>query len=106
MLTFYALIHLDGILEDKRSRIAHFLTTMKDLNLVEILIRFINKSQDIKHRDMASHILVLLIDAIEHQTVENEARNFMNTLLTWPEKENLLSLNAYSFAILTLVKNN
>lgn len=33
------------------------------LNMIQILINFIQKSQELYHRDIASHILVLLIDA-------------------------------------------
>jgi len=47
-LIFYSLAHLDGILEDNRSRVKYFIELMNDfkskLDLVKILIAFINKS--------------------------------------------------------------
>lgn len=66
--TYYSLCQINGILEDLRSRINHFVEVMnhfKDsMNLIRILIGFLQKdnSQDNKMRDIASHILALLIE--------------------------------------------
>jgi len=75
-LIYYALCHLDGILEDARSRVTHFIEIMnhfKDsVNLIKILIGFLQNesSPDNRNRDIASHILAILI---ESQKKENEA---------------------------------
>ena len=42
------------------------------LNLVEILIKFITSTaKELPHRDIASHILVILIDAEKFDKVQN-----------------------------------
>lgn len=59
---------INGILEDLRTRVSHFVEVMnhfKDsLNLIKILVSFLQKDNtpDNKHRDIASHILALLIE--------------------------------------------
>jgi hypothetical protein len=116
-LIYYSLIHLDGILEDSRSRVKFYLEIMNDfksrLDLVEILINFISKSKERYHRDIASHILVLLIDAEKFEKIEKNAMHFLDTLMIQKEKgfsqhhtENIITINALSFAILTMVKKN
>lgn len=65
----YSLAHLDGILEDSRARVHHYIAIQNDFkkpeNLIEILNSFLyrNNIQDNLQRDMASHILALLIEA-------------------------------------------
>ena len=68
-LVLYALSHLNGILEDSRNRIHLYLKVLDDINkpmnLLRILFNFIdlNSQDDLKpHRDIASHILALLIE--------------------------------------------
>ena len=68
-LVLYALSHLNGILEDSRNRIALFSKMLDDvnkpMNLLRILFNFIdlNSQEDLKpHRDIASHVLALLIE--------------------------------------------
>lgn len=64
----YSLAHLDGILEDSRARVHHFINVMNDFknpeNLINILNSFIhqNNIEDHLQRDMASHVLALLIE--------------------------------------------
>lgn len=47
-LVFYSLVHLDGILEDRRSRVKYYIEIMNDfknkLDLCGILISFLQKS--------------------------------------------------------------
>jgi hypothetical protein len=63
----YALAHLDGILEDSRVRVQHFIAVMNDFknpdDLIKVLNNFIhlNNIDDNIQRDIASHILALLI---------------------------------------------
>lgn len=68
-LVKYALAYLDGILEDHRARVSHFIAVMNDFkspeNLIAVLNSFIheNGGADPVQRDMASHVLALLIEA-------------------------------------------
>ena len=64
----YALCQVNGILEDLRSRVSHFVEIMNHfqnpVNLVQILLSFLRKDRrnDNKFRDIASHICALLIE--------------------------------------------
>lgn len=64
----YSLAHLDGILEDSRTRIHHFIAVQNDFkkpeNLIDILNSFLYRNGIVDHiqRDMASHVLALLIE--------------------------------------------
>ena len=68
ILISYVLAHLDGILEEKRSRIKLYASLMDDFkspyNLIYILNSFIHRNsiEDNMQRDCASHILALLIE--------------------------------------------
>lgn len=73
-LIFYCLVHLDGILEDDRERVSHYIALSKDykapLNVIKILNSYIlqyNQNDFKPHRDVASHILALLIEAESFQ---------------------------------------
>lgn len=86
-LTYYALVNLDGILEDSRTRVKYFVEVMNDfkakIDLVDILIRFITSvSKELPHRDIASHILVLLIDAEKNEKVADHSNHFLNAIMT------------------------
>ena len=111
-IIFFCLAHLDGILEDNRSRIKYYMALMTQdfknpLNMIKILVDFIQKSQEQSHRDIASHILVLLIDAHKYEKCESDARHFMNLITNGIINENsYLSPNALTFALMTLVKTN
>ena len=67
-LVYYSLCHLDGILEDKRTRIKHYIDIMnsfdKPMKLISQLMSFLTKNNDAKNRDrdIASHILSLIIE--------------------------------------------
>jgi len=73
-LIYYSLCHLDGILEDARSRVTHFIEIMnhfKDsVNLIKILMGFLQteNSEDKRNRDIASHVLAILIEAQKKET--------------------------------------
>jgi len=55
------------------------------MDLIKILIEFISKSKEIYHRDIASHILVILIDAEKYEKIEGDAKHFLNQLMTQKE---------------------
>jgi hypothetical protein len=67
-LVSYALAHLDGILEDQRVRVHHFIAVQNDFknpeNLINILNTFIHQNNlpDNMQRDIATHVLALLIE--------------------------------------------
>lgn len=72
-LVYYILIHLDGILEDRRTRIKYFIEIMNNfknqIDLVGILLKFINNCKSSSLRDIASHIMVLIIDSEKYEKV-------------------------------------
>ena len=68
-LVLYCLAHLDGILEDDRERAEHFITLSQDyknpMPVIKVLNDYIfqNSSHELlPHRDIASHVLSLLIE--------------------------------------------
>lgn len=68
-LVFYCLVHLDGILEDDRTRASQFVALAKDykqpMHVIKILNTFIHQNLDADskaHRDIATHILALMIE--------------------------------------------
>ena len=115
-LILYSLAHLDGILEDNRARVKFYVELMNEfknpLDMIKILDNFISKSQELYHRDIASHILVLLIDAQKYEKCEKDAKQFLIKITSQQEKgfrpkdNSILSLNALSFALVTMVKTN
>lgn len=79
------------------------------VDLVGILISFLQRSMSIQHRDIASHILALLIDGEkQYDSIKKHAHDFMNMLVTGNKNEHsrLVSEHAQTFAIMTLVKTN
>lgn len=117
-LIFYALCHLDGILEDSRVRVKYYVDIMNDfknaVDLIKILVNFITKTDRQPARDIASHILVLLIDA-SGPKCESDAKHFLAQVTQHfadginkknTKDEPFLSLMALSFALFTLVKTN
>lgn len=87
MLIQFCLAHLDGILEDSRQRIQifndvqnHFKTP---LNLISTLNSFIhrNNNDDRLQRDIASHILAMMIEAEKYEKCEKEAKEFLMYLM-------------------------
>ena len=114
-MIYLCLTHLDGILEDRRSRVKYFLEIMNNFkekeDLVGILLSFVQKSKSIHHRDIASHILAILIDAEKpNEKVAQDSKDFLNMLTTkaafGQNNDSLVSLHALSFALMTMMKNN
>jgi hypothetical protein len=63
----YTLFTLDGMLEDNRERVRlmvdGIMNDFKDsLDLIKILTNLIKRTNEQVHRDVASHILVLIIE--------------------------------------------
>jgi hypothetical protein len=87
MLIQFCLAHLDGILEDSRQRISLFIDVQghfkTPLNLISILNSFIhrNNNDDRLQRDIASHILALMIEAEKFERCDKEAKEFLMYLM-------------------------
>lgn len=109
----FALMLIDGILEDSRTRIQYLVNIQrshkkdKKEDLIGVLNSFLwqNNSKETEQRDLASHILAMLIEAHEYKNCQIEAKQFMNWLLE--QKLNpSVSLHAYTFALMYLLKTN
>lgn len=89
-ITFAALVIIEGILQDRRSRAQHFkdiqLSYNKErkLDLLGILNSFIsqsNVSQAGDHINLILHIAPIIIETLEFKQCEDEAKTFMNQLI-------------------------
>ena len=114
-LTTYVLCLLNGIIEDKRTRVRNFVAIQKSKNedkqkdLIGILNSFIiqNSEKDNAQRDLAAHTLSMLIDAYEYDMCKDTARQFLNFLLQQrDDQERKLSDNAYTTCLMYLLKSN
>lgn len=111
-LTSCALIWLDGILEDNRTRVSSYVNisrkTKKDhINILAILNKLLMQGQDQIQLDCASHILAMVIDEFRSKNCEQESKDFLLYLIS-NHKGNSFKLShyAYSFAIMYLMKQN
>lgn len=79
----------------------------KKEDLIAILSSFLwqNAAKENDQRDLASHILAMLIEAHEYKNCPQQAKEFMNYLLEMKEQPKL-SLPAYTFALMYLLKTN
>jgi hypothetical protein len=111
------LAHLDGILEDKRTRIKTFFALMNHfknpVNVIEVLNSFLHKNtiEDKVQRDIASHLLALLTVGYaqeeKFEKIEQAAKEFLNWIVIQSDIDRLnISINAYTFALMTLLKCN
>jgi hypothetical protein len=109
----YALLLIDGILEDNRSRIHNLVNIQKSHNkakkedLIALLNSFLlqNHEKSNEQRDLAAHIQAMLIEAVEYKNCSADANAFMDWLLS-QKTEMRLSLHAYTFSLMYLLKTN
>lgn len=87
-LVFYSLVQLDGILEDDRQRVEHFIALGKDYKapqqVIKILTKYIfqnSEPESLAGRDIASHILALLIEHDSFADCAQDAREFLHFLV-------------------------
>ena len=89
-MTYHALALINGIIEDRRTRIKYLVTIQKAANrekqmdIIGILNSFLNQSHEMdqaNHRDLAAHTQAMLIEAFEYTKCAVAANNFMNYLL-------------------------
>jgi hypothetical protein len=125
-MTYHALALINGIIEDKRSRIK-VLTTLqgsnnkdKALDCIGILNSFLIVSHENDqefHRDLAAHVNAMLIEAYEFKKCAHAARNFMLYLFDQKDifvenysqhkkKPAFLSKIAFTTALMYMVKTN
>ncbi len=112
-LVNYALMLIDGILEDSRARIQYLVNIQrshkkeKKEDLIGVLNSFLwqNNQSETLQRDLASHILAMLIEAHEYKNCSIEAKQFMNWLIEQKQNPNV-NINAYTFALMYLLKTN
>jgi hypothetical protein len=113
-LVQFALALLDGILEDKRTRVREF-TLMeksnkadKKVDTIGILYNYIvqnNQQGNSNSLDLACHILACCINDQKFSRVQFKAPDFLR-LLKDMFKENKISVHAYSACVVILMKHN
>jgi len=126
-MTYHALAVINGILEDKRTRIKLLVSIQssaneqRQLDLIGILNSFLVQSFEVDqqhHRDLAAHTLAILIEAYEYKKCAVAAKNFMNYLFdqsdTFMKQQSgaksapqaSLSKIAFTHCIMYMVKTN
>jgi len=114
-LTTYALCLINGIIEDKRTRIRNLVAIQKSKNeekqkdLIGILNSFIiqNSEKENIQRDLAAHTLSMLIEAVEYENCRDEARQFLNYMLQQrDDKDRKVSDTCYTTCLMYLLKAN
>jgi hypothetical protein len=112
-----ALLILDGILEDRRTRVSHFKeiqtshNAQRKMDLVGILNNFLIQSDDkLEHVYMVIHIAPILIEALEFKQCQEEAKSLLNWVLKNLANEgkcrNKEFAKAISFCMMYLLKHN
>lgn len=81
------------------------------VNLIKILIGFLQNENatDNKCRDIASHVLAILIESQkkENEAYQKDSTDFLNWLQSGGDINHLkLSHNAFTFALMTILKKN
>ena len=112
MLITWALLYIDGMLEENRNRIKNIAAIQKSfkeerkMDCIHILQSFLISNTDSKNynRNSAARILSMLIEACGYDHCKEHAINFMNWIYNFDSKR--ISANAYTFSICYLVKIN
>lgn len=111
-LITWALLFLDGMLEENRNRIENIIYLQKSYNAarkmdcIGIMLNFLISNNDSKNnnRNTATRILAMLIEATGFEHCKDHAIDFMNWIYAFDAKR--ISAHAYTFAICYLVKIN
>lgn len=127
MMTYHALALINGIIEDKRTRIKLLVSIQssankeRQLDLIGILNSFLIQSHEMDqqhHRDLAAHTLAMLIEAYEYKKCAQAAKNFMIFLFEQKDiyiaqaqrvknpKIAMLSKTAFTHCLMYMVKTN
>lgn len=113
-MTLHALALINGIIEDKRSRIRFLVGIQKSQNeqkkmdLVGILKSFLvqnlgNDGTKQMQRDLAAHVLVILIENLEYKNCAVAARQFLSYLF---ENRRQLHTICFTHCLMFLMKTN
>lgn len=100
-----------------RDRVQIFVDLVDDFKAPWKIIDTLNKllqkgtsNESIMHRDLTSHILALVIDALGYEKCSKQATEFLEFLINNKSIDSNklapLSVNAYTFALMTLCKTN
>jgi V-type H+-transporting ATPase subunit H len=111
-LITFALLYIDGMLEENRNRIENFIAIQKSFNpntkkdLIGILLNFLISNNDPKNynRNTASRVLSMLIEATGFEPCKDHALDFMNSIYNFDSSR--ISANAYTYSIMYLCKIN
>jgi hypothetical protein len=113
-LNFFILALINGILEDKRTRVRNIIAMEKSANVdkkveaVRILFDFLlqnnHEGQDaVNQRDLAAHSLAQIISNLEYGLCDHHAKHFLNYLM---ERNGHVSDICKSACLLMLMKTN
>lgn len=111
-LITWALLYIDGMLEENRERIENIVAIQnsfkesRKLDCISILHNFLISNNDSKNynRNTAARILSMLIEAAGFDNWKDHAIDFMNWIYAFDSKR--ISANAYTYSICYLVKIN
>lgn len=111
-LITFALLYIDGMLEENRNRIENFVAIQNSFNpqrkmdLIGILMNFLISNNEKKpyNRNTASRVLAMLVEASGYEHCKDHATDFMNWIYAFDSSK--LSANAYTFSIMYLIKIN
>lgn len=111
-LITFALLYIEGMLEENRTRIENFISIQNSFNekrkkdLIGILLNFYISNTDAKNynRNTACRILGMLIEATGFEASKKHAIDFMNSI--YKGETSRLSANAYTYTIMYLCKIN
>jgi V-type H+-transporting ATPase subunit H len=111
-LITWALLFIDGMLEENRNRIDNIIYVQnsykpaRKMDCIGIMLNFLISNSDSKNynRNSASRILSMLIEAAGFENCKDHAVDFMNWIYAFDAKR--ISAHAYTFSICYLVKIN
>lgn len=111
-LITFALLYIDGMLEENKNRIDNFISIQNSFNaqrkkdLISILLNFLISNNDAKNynRNTASRVLSMLIEATGYSHCDKHAIDFMNWIYSFDSSR--ISANAYTYSVMYLCKIN
>lgn len=111
-LLSWALLYIDGMVEENRNRVDNIVAIQNSFNpqrkmdCVGVLLNFLISNNDSKNhnRNTAARVLSMLVEASGFEHCKDHAIDFMNWIYSFDSKR--ISANAYTFSICYLVKIN
>lgn len=114
-LVKWALCMINGILEDRRTRVKRIIAIQKSLNAskkmdcIGTLLNFIStrsKDQFRDERDLAAHTLAIIIEAYDMKNCSEHAYAFLTLLMEHKDDPKFLAPEVYSHCLMYLMKIN